>query len=529
MIKNLLYFILKMNVNQIEIYNNFVTCMKNTGVRCDNDSNDVKTFILNNNVNELMLQYKRVIHYSEQLNDRKDKQELFMTGFYESVSNYIMRSNFHTISNIKNIFVIFPYLSTTNMYELITYLYPLITPIVQEYFHYELLNILYAIMINKEGLKYDNYYELLNKLYTNIIKNPLYSTKEEKEREDYNCISLFDIFVHVSYVLEKYDVSLIFLKLILDQMEHMKNEEFVDFCSTSVNIDTLYTLYENIDQTNLQYIENIQNDEKETNIYANTITYFIVKLYLYTKARNLNNVYKICNKNITYYVNYYFENVLCSESRKDIHYFNMDSNFIPDESVHIIGDLFRVNNDKFYELFIDSFNKSIHISKSTKVFMLNIWMRYIYYIINKYSKHPVSCDVKTQHYFIGKKTILRTDYINDIVRYLHYVKENQQNVYDFLMENMKQFVYYDYDEMIQKCNHCEDKSCSICLDNIEDIKNMNICLYCNKVFHDSCIIQLWRSGNNHCPLCRRNINASFYTYVQVRYDFIKDILDAHDA
>lgn len=529
MIKKLFsFYFLKMNVNQMEIYDHFVKqCILNE-VIYDNISNEIKNFILNNNVNELILEYEKVIFYSETLNNTKYKEELFMTYFYESITNYIMKNNFSTINNIKNIFVIFPYISTKNMYELITYLYPLVTDTVQEYFHYELINILYAIMVNKESINSEHYYDLLNKLYNHIIKNPLYTTKDEKKDKEYHRISLFDLFAHISYVLEKYDISFIFLKLIMNQMEVLNNEVLLDFFRTTVNINSLYTLYENIDvdnNNNYEYISNIEKDEKETNIYVNTITYFIAKMSVYTKNTNFR-LYHFYEKDITYYVTYYFEEIL---NKRDNHYFNIDIRFIPDESVHIIGDLFRLNNNNFYELFIDSFNKSIHISKSTKVFMLNIWVRYIYYIINKYSKHPVSCDVKNDTFYINKRKILKTDYINDIVTYLHYVKEKQRNVYDFLIENMKQFVYYDYEELIEKCKCCEEKCCSICLENVEDMKNMNICLYCNKLFHDSCIIELWKSNNHYCPLCRKNINASFYTYVQVRYDFMKDILDAYDA
>ena len=78
--------------------------------------------------------------------------------------------------------------------------------------------------------------------------------------------------------------------------------------------------------------------------------------------------------------------------------------------------------------------------------------------------------------------------------------------------------------MKQKYNHCTDKSCSICLEDVDD-KNMNICYFCNKIFHDSCINELWKKNHDHCPLCRKYINSSFYTYSQMRYDLVKSILE----
>ncbi len=521
-----------MNVNQLEIYERFVALSNTYGIQSDNINNDVKNFILKNNVNDLILKYKSVIHYSESLNSVKEKQELFMNSFYESVSDFIMKNNFSTISNIKNVFVIFQYLSPYKIYELITYLYPLVTSSIQEYFHYKLIIMLYTIMIHKKNNDmnniWDEYYIILNKLYGTIFKNPVYSTKEEKEDDEYNRISLFDIFVHISYVNENYDISLIFLKLILNQMEKMSNEEFMNFHSTSVNIDSLYTLYENANNVGLKYIQNMEKNEKDNNIYKNKIMYFINNLFSYMKMKNVIHLHTLENKNISDYITYYFEQII---SKKENHYFVMNTNFDPSESLYIIGDLFRVNNNTFYQIYIDSFDRSVYMSKPTKVCILSIWFRYIYYILNKNNNLPIIYDNRYKQYYVNinnsKKIILRTDYIHDIVSYMNYTKESQRNIYDFLIKNIKQFVLYDYDEMIEKCNRCEYKNCSICLENIE-FTNMNICLFCNKLIHDSCIIQVWENGHDHCPLCRRNINVSHYTFSQIRYAFFKDVLDKMD-
>ncbi len=511
-----------MNENQIEIYEIFVAKCTLHNIKYDDENYNIKKLVLDSTIDELILKYDTMINYTEIFDVNED---LFLSAFYESVSNYIMNNNFDSITNAKYVLPIFPYLSQTTMYELTIYLYLNSSPDIQEYFNYELINILYAIMINKEMIDCNSYYELISKLFNNaIIKNPLHSTKEEQKQEDYKLISLFDMFVHSSYVLEKYNVSIIFLRLIIDQMEKLDVAKFINFHNTSVNMNSLYTLYENINSNNYEYIENIGDIEKDTNIYANKPMYFINKMYTYMKTKKILSKYKVDGKNTIYYLEYYYENILTKDKN---YYFVMDNNFIPDESVYIIGDLFRINNNGFYKLFIDSFNKSTNISKSTKVFMLTIWLRYIYYIINKCTRDPVTCDIKTNTYYINKKEISRINYINDIVLYLNYIKDSLPYVHEFLIENIKQFVLVDYDEMITKCNSREDKTCSICLDNVDNISNMNICLQCNNLFHDSCINQVCRHGHNYCPLCRKNINSCFYTYLTVRYEFMKDILDRY--
>ncbi len=504
-------------VNQIEIYNDFLSC---SGIL---NNENIKTFTLNNSVNDLILNYETIVNY---LNE----EDLYINAYYECVSSYIMKNNFNSIKNIKNIFMIFPYLTPSKIDELITYLYPLIKDDLQNYFNYELIIILYTIIMHKdisnESNLYEQYYELFNNLYEKkIIKNPIYSTKEEKECETYNRASIFDIFVHASYISESYKISLIFLKLIINEMGKMSNEILNDFHTNSVNIDILYTLHDNINNINLKYINIIKNDEKEDNIYINNITFFVAKMFAYMKMDEVINNYTLYNENVTYYTNIYFNNMLKCNSK----FLDLNKNFNPNEFVYIIGDLFRMNNNDFYELFLNLYNESTNISKPTKVFILNIWFRYIYYILNKNNNLAISYDSKSDKYYIntkiyGKKMILRTDYMNDIKSYMEHIYEYQNFIYNFLVSKMNEFLNIDYPEMIQLCNSCTDRSCVICLENVENV-NMNICFVCKKIFHESCVNQVWKSGHDNCPLCRKYINSTFYTFPQLRYNFIKDILE----
>lgn len=513
-----------MNVNKVELYDDFVEKIKLHNLNLD--LSNMKDFMLQINVSDLILKYEKIIEYSESYCENVDFQVLFRKVFYENLCDYIMKNNFNSITNIKVIFLIFAYISPLKMCQLIVYIYPLLNEIIQNYFHYEILTIIYKIMINMGNKNNNDYYDLLNELYNKkIIRNPVYTKNEEKE--NYQYISLFDFFVNSSYICENYRVSLIFVKLILNEIEFYDNFSLLEFYKTSVNVDGLYTLYYNVTEKNKHYIEIIENVEKSCNIYANTFSFFLSKLFYDMKSKKKENAYNIKNQNIYDLVSYYYENILYNSANRNNHYLKMNVDFDASEYVHIISDLFKVNNNTNYMLFIDSFNKSNGFTGASRAFMLIIWYRYIYFDLNKFNKVPILYNTETNIYSIkidNKKNILNRDrYIEDICLYLNKIKD-KHFIYDFLISNMKIYIYEEYPDMIQQCNSCSDKSCSICLENIEN-KNMNMCTHCKKIFHDTCINNLWKSGHDNCPLCRKHINTVFYTFSNIRYDLIKDILD----
>lgn len=517
-----------MSVNTIDFYDNFVELLKKKNLKEDIH---IREFMLKNSVNDLILKYEELTTISEVYGN---DQKLFRNIFYENVCDYIMRNNYHSITNIKIIFLLYSYVSPNKMYELIQYLYVLLDEKNKTYFHYEMLIIIYTVMINKNEYNNMEYYELLNNLYKEeIIRNPVYSRKEEKEDENYTYISLFDFFVHTSYIYEDCNVSLIFMKLILNVLESYDNDTLMYFYCTTVNLDSLYTLCENIDNKNEQYLNMIEKDNKENNIYVNTFSYFVSKLFNYMTKYNLISKY-ILNTNeqqgesINDLINYYYSNILYSDEHRNNCYLKMDINFDPLESTQIIVDLFKVNHEMMYKLFIDSYNKSENLLPTSKVFMIMVWLRFIYFKLNKYNKSYVMYDSSKNKYYIkksNKEVILdRVTYINDIILYMNMLRDTNDSIYDFLCETIKQFVLYNYVNMVNKCNSCKDESCSICLDQVS-MNNINICYYCNKVFHDSCINQLWTNNHDHCPLCRKSINSAFYTFSKMRYEFLRDILD----
>ncbi len=523
-----------MNVNNIELYNNFQDLLKINNLIIDFKEVAIKEFTLNNSVNELIMSYEKLTEYSEILCNNKDEKKLFCKLYYENVCDYIMKNNFQSIKKIENIYILFSYVNPKKIYELIIYLNPLLSN--KNSFN-KLLLILYTIMINKSN-KNENiidYYELIDNLYKeNIIKNPLYEEEkdeedeEDEEEENKIYISLFDFFVHASYIYENSEISLFFLKLILNQLKSLNNEDLVHFYSIQVNMNNLDILY-NVCEKNISYLNMIEKRYKKNNIYTNTFSYFVAKLLIHMKKYNLVSKYVINNESIIDLVNYYYDNILYSEERKSNNYLKININFDPSESVEILSDLFKINNVNNYMIFIDSYNKSNDLTPVGKVFILIGWFRFIYFKINKNNDLIVTYNSETNKYYLkkSKNSLIELDYdefMNDILSYMNQIYESNNNIYEFLVENMKQFVYNDYDIMKEKCIDCKDKNCSICLDEVNN-NNMNICYFCNKIFHDSCINELWKMGHDNCPLCRKAINSSFYTYSHMRYDLLKNILE----
>ncbi len=272
-----------MNVNNIELYNNFQDLLKINNLIIDFKEVAIKEFTLNNSVNELIMSYEKLTEYSKTLCNNKDEEKLFCKLYYENVCDYIMKNNFQSIKKIENIYILFSYVNPKKIYELMIYLNPLLSN--KNSFN-KLLLILYTIMINKSNKN------------ENIIKNPLYEEEkdeedeEDEEEENKIYISLFDFFVHASYIYENSEISLFFLKLILNQLKSLNNEDLVHFYSIQVNMNNLDILY-NVCEKNISYLNMIEKRYKKNNIYTNTFSYFLLKIHIYYYYFHIFDSYKI--------------------------------------------------------------------------------------------------------------------------------------------------------------------------------------------------------------------------------------------
>jgi hypothetical protein len=159
-----------------------------------------------------------------------------------------------------------------------------------------------------------------------------------------------------------------------------------------------------------------------------------------------------------------------------------------------------------------------------RIYIITIWLRYIYYgISHKYNSY-VSYNVETNNYYIrhnGRNILLRdNEYMKDIIIYLNSI---DLYVKDFLIENIKKFVLNDYFELTKFDNNmCENKECSICLENMNK-DNIVKCIYCKNEFHETCINELWSIRHDNCPLCRKSTHISFLMYSNIKYKFFNKL------
>ncbi len=58
-------------------------------------------------------------------------------------------------------------------------------------------------------------------------------------------------------------------------------------------------------------------------------------------------------------------------------------------------------------------------------------------------------------------------------------------------------------------NQTIDRECPICLD-VLDNRDTIIILQCNHIFHEKCIDEHIKRGNDFCPYCMKKINKNSY-------------------
>ncbi len=499
--------------------------------------------------------------------------------FYDCICEYIIYENkFNEIENPKNIFLIIIYMSYINQYKLINYLNnffkcqkELIDIIINKdyeelelFIHYELITYYYTILESFE-LKYienyknntlseldkidfheriEKYYELIYLLYEDgIIKNKLYKNKD-KDNDNKEDITFFDIFVHSSYILENDSSTLIFLKMIINLVEKLDEKDYIDFNNSYPNTDILSELSTNVSNKNRHLIYELNKSLEDDNIYIDSFLYFLNKAYLYRPYQKINkNInFKLNNFEIKDYYNYYFENVY---NKKCINFFVFDDElFRPDEFVSIIGDAYRTNNKIILYDIIDSIEESEVLNMTSKIFMICIWLRYINNVLDKHNKQPINYDIEKEEYFVNIKNkdynkiiikITRESYIKDIILFL---EKSDEEIREFLLKIINNFIYYYVDELREeekkiiesKSKDNETVNCSICFDDLNNNPdNLILCTYCKNVFHESCINKAWAKRIDYCPLCRKSITKYFLNYSKIRYNLLKDVYEGYHS
>ncbi len=535
------------------IYERFVSKI----ILTDKFKKSLKNFLENKNLNDFLnddiqSELKNMIN----INIKDEYYKNYVNKiFYDSICEYIIYENkFEEIEKPKKIFMIIVFMSYMNQYKILNYLNNFCEKNnilenknyedLQLFINYELIIYYYTLLESYEKIyiqknnyntltelnriefneKIEKYYELIILLYEDgIIKNKLFKNDFDKEDN----ATFLDIFVHSSYLLENDSSTIVFLKIIIDLVEKLEEEEYIDFSRYFVNTDVLSDLSTHISNKNRELIFEINNSLNENDIYNNSFLYFLNKAYLYRPYQKNNIIFKVNNLSIYDLYRYYFEKIY---DIRNINLFHFDEEFFdPCEFVHIIGDTYRTSNNKMINDIINSFEDSKDLNTISKIFMICIWLRYIYYFLNKYDKKPIHYDTVMDKYYIQKNKkkiyVSRETYINDIILFLEKIDEKTRI---FLLKNIEYFINHYIYELREEEKKKKDVNCSICFDDFEDPNNLIICTYCKNVFHETCINNAWKNRIDNCPLCRKLISKYFLNYSKVRYNLLKDVYDNYN-
>lgn len=483
--------------------------------------------------NSLEKLFSKKIH--KDVFDIVQKDNRTFSLFYDALGEYIFVNGYE---EWEEIFMVISFMNTDLQYDLILSLSKKKeeNPRLKKFIEYELL-LYYYLVFNDFEEKYnyqdkeDNildiefnhkiqqYYYLIYRLWKEkIIFNELFY--EEKNK----CVTLFDLFVHSSYLVDSKITSMIILDIIFEELKNMDDTTYFDFHQTYVNTENLGILSSQVSNKNRELIYGINQDIEKGYKFLGRFQCFLNKSYYYlTKAQKGKLFILLNEKTYPEYIDYYYQEIY---DKRGIDIFIFSDKFNPDESVEMLRGALQMDNPIFFDFLMNFIEKTNGI---IKIFMIIIWFRYIYTKLNIRNRSIVYFDAKKNQYMIkiNNKMIKleREVYLDDIIIYL---KKIDKKMRDFLLKQMDYFLN-DYIFQLEKLEECkeEEKECCICIDKIkkEDIKS--ICIECKHIFHQICIDNAWKNNMNHCPLCRQMINRSILTYKEIRTTFIRDILNKY--
>jgi hypothetical protein len=454
-------------------------------------------------------------------------------------SEIIMNMMNHNIyyDNVNHIFFVYTYIEKELTYNYIKYVYNYISGENQLIINDRLLIFIYMNMI-KYSVDYedvdilDEEYEkiyvdnldIIKKLYKDgYIKNPLYSTFDEIENDNYEKISLFDFYVHSTFVMELSNVGNLILKIIMnnDYGESELNGLFGNF----VNLDSIFMLDQHSKNIGRMCVETMCDKFDTIYFYQYKMFYYMIKDYLELKNKNKNL------SNLNYML--YFVNIMIS---KNIHMVTFVDTYDFDDLIPLLAHQIIISNDDLKSdqsaqrakidnmigYVVKRLNES-NISDITHMYVCTMWLRLIYLPHRKIVRY----DPTNDYYYIEnndkkQKNISFDEYINDIIQYLS--RCNYQ-VREYLILQMNKYVNEIYVEMksIESKKLDDNISCSICMDEIE-VGCVTQCMGCKNYFHKTCQKDLFASKHKFCPLCRKCVYSTMVLNVDTRYKLFREVL-----
>ncbi len=524
--------------NKIDLQNILSKFVKKTNLTWK-QIKKTKELLVDKDLDFIIEEYKTIESTWDHLPNECNKF-LLLEKFYESVGEYILDSNYDKLNEKILIILLFGHIQPKLIYKIIKYIYPISDKHVKTTFNYRyivyislVLETKYDVELLLENKDYDGlglitneYYEFISKLIEDeIILNSLYPINVQTDNV-YRNISIYDLFVHSSYINESYHTSMLWLKIILEKLPNLDNNEYYIFNHEPVNIKSLDLLSDIVSDKNSQFINTIikEYNSRLDDDYYNTFLFYLNKLYFYMRKRDVVSKYKLDFKEIKYYIEYYYNWIFIL---RPIDIFRLDNTYI-NNNYTLICDVVNVDQDSLYKFFIRCFNESVNLNPIEKQYIILMWTRTIYYKLGKHNS-IINYNIDNDEYYIlvGKKKemiIPKLEYLSDINIYL-----NEVDVYvsDFIIEQIENFVLHDYNKIKELENTIKDKTCAICLDEVDNPNDRIVCIECKHLFHESCMNQMYKQNIDDCSICQRPILSVLLTYSSNRYELFSNILTKH--
>jgi hypothetical protein len=460
-----------------------------------------------------------------------------MNIIYSELIREIMRIKYY-VESVDHIFFIYTYIGHTLTYDYIVYIY--------DHLNDEdrgILNTRFLIFIYINMLRYTNEYyhdvidmkafkkhyqeniDLVKKMYDNkYITNPLYSRNEDIVREEYVIISLFDYFVHGTYILEYDYLGYFVMDIMIHNESKYTQDEWNGLFLNYVNIDSLYMLDTYTKNVGKMCIESMYDLFDENDFYEYRFLYYFNSFY----TTLMNDM----DKN-SEYLSFLDETVISKWIDKKLKMIHISNTFRFDDLIQFVKHMIRMNNNQLLQYMFRSFEGN-NLSKIVHIYIVSIILRMIYYRLPKFKNMMVKYNKIENYYFV--------DYLKDTT--LHVLKFSVENyvkdVKEFfsvsipeLSEYVMKYVKYFLDRLYPELKSIEDNKsenrqnktneCSICMENVAS-GDIAICCGCNNIFHKKCQRELFESEHQFCPLCRRCIYSTMLINMDVRYQLFTKLI-----
>lgn len=469
----------------------------------------------------------------------EDLRDDILRIIYESCADYIQEGNWSEIETIEDLYRISCHVSPYSLGRLILYLYPYLKQDLKEMLYIHFLFQIYMIFTHHYSLKrwkkkneWKKCEELMNQYYDvvrmfinhNIIRNPLFTTLQMRDEIEYAVISIYDIFVHSGYILEDYFTSLLFFKLILHLLPKKKNEVFIEFHQMDLNIKALQRLSDKISNENREYIHEMCEKNEESYFYMNTFQYYMHKIYIFMYR---NKEYQKVSDKWLSEIRYYYEEIFFK--RECMIFDLLDQDLC--EITNLLFDIQWIQLPQLDSYWIDQFEKSEEWSVYGIMHTILVWSRNIYVRLDKNNRKDVRYDTKKNRYYLrfDENTEIRIDYMEYVKDFVLYIKMQDEKVHNYLIQKIKLFIEVEYEELRKKEEEIEDKTCAICLDDVDNGEDRLVCHFCKKMFHEKCLNESYKSRHDHCSICRKYMLNNYFTFSKIRIKFFQDVIREYDS